>query len=44
VVSSLVESPKASGLEPYHHLRYLFTKILEMKPDDECPGSGRFPR
>jgi transposase len=31
----LIETAKASGLEPYHYLRYLFTKLLEMKPDDE---------
>lgn len=35
VLFSLVESAKACGLEPYHYLRYVFTKILEMKPDDE---------
>jgi transposase len=31
----LIETAKASGLEPYHYLRYLFTNLLEMKPDDE---------
>jgi len=31
---SLVETARANGLEPYHYLRYLFTRLLTMRPED----------
>jgi transposase len=30
----IVETAKANGLEPYHYLRFLFNRLLTMKPDD----------
>ena len=35
VLYSLVESAKANNLEPYHYLRYLFTKLPTCASDDE---------
>jgi hypothetical protein len=31
----LIQTAKAAGLEPYHYLRFVFTKLLTMKPDDQ---------
>ena len=35
VLHGLIQTAKAAGLEPYHYLRFVFTKLLTMKPDDE---------
>lgn len=36
---SLVETARASGPEPYHYLRHLFTRRLAMKPKDNTFAS-----
>lgn len=33
-IYSLIESAKANGLEPYHYLRYIFTKLPQVAPED----------
>jgi len=35
VLHGLIQTARAAGLEPYHYLRFVFTKLLTMKPDDE---------
>jgi transposase len=35
VLHGLIQTAKVAGLEPYHYLRFVFTKLLTMKPDDE---------
>jgi transposase len=32
---SIIETAKANGIEPYHYLKYLFTKLPQVKNQDE---------